>query len=195
MMMGFSIMASLLLAGIAFLFAKIKLTVKSVDGRKNFFCLKLCLWGLPVYRAVLYLRIKKHICPVIVKVRRGRRFAVLFRWKWGKKAAKKGRKQNPWVKSMLKAAKVSRFALAGSLAFGDAAGTALACGTLSAAGQLALRFLGMPVESCNIAIAPDFSGEELAFTYTFLGIISVGIADIIRIYIKEERGGKEYAPN
>ena len=143
-----------------------------------------------MYKTCLYLRLKHYVNPVIIQAKKGRRFKILFRY--AKK--KKEKKQNPWVKSLGKACRVSRLHFSAVLNAQDAAATALLCGFLNNFLQLLCLFLKKKIEDSRICICPDFGNGENFFSFTLDGIITARFADIISVYYKE-RDGEKYAPN
>ena len=159
-------------------------------GRRNFFTLELRIWRIPLYKTCLYLRLKHYVNPVIIQAKKGRRFKILFRY--AKK--KKEKKQNPWVKSLGKACRVSRLHFSAVLNAQDAAATALLCGFLNNFLQLLCLFFKKKIEDSRICICPDFGNGENFFSFTLDGIITARFADIISVYYKE-RDGEKYAPN
>lgn len=170
--------------------AKVHLHIKSMAGRRNFFTLELRIWRIPLYKTCLYLRLKHYVNPVIIQAKKGRRFKILFRY--AKK--KKEKKQNPWVKSLGKACRVSRLHFSAVLNAQDAAATALLCGFLNNFLQLLCLFFKKKIEDSRICICPDFGNGENFFSFTLDGIITARFADIISVYYKE-RDGEKYAPN
>lgn len=170
--------------------AKVHLHIKSMAGRRNFFTLELRIWRIPLYKTCLYLRLKHYVNPVIIQAKKGRRFKILFRY--AKK--KKEKKQNPWVKSLGKACRVSRLHFSAVLNAQDAAATALLCGFLNNFLQLLCLFFKKKIEDSHICICPDFGNGENFFSFTLDGIITARFADIISVYYKE-RDGEKYAPN
>ncbi len=168
----------LLLAALSVVKGKIELT--PVEKKRGFFALQVYFLSIKVYKAVFYVRFRHYIRPEIIKVKR-HGFKKIYSFTLRK------RKRKVSVLRLLRPRDIRRLDVCITAGTGDAALTAILCGTLASAVHGMYQVLGL--KNATRQISPDF--EKAVLNVSVFGIVRISIADSIVRFLKEKR--RKYA--
>jgi len=174
-----------LAAIVLLLFVNFKIEIKTVDNRKrNFICLRLFFGSIPIYKITFAFRLKNYVNPQIYVTNKKYMFQKIMT---GRKLLKSRRKPNARFSKKLfrimRAFRWKRINLRISLGTGEAASTALICGSIQMLFNSIFSVYQKKIEEHSIILYPQFN--TIIFHMRLDCIIKIKLANIIREYLSK----------